>query len=491
MARDQESVYFSQYFGVSAARLKRHGAFDISLVTDLPLFIDPFLLFNSRKKTYRTLHDKIIRYLRFLRDKSASKSLDPGLMQAWYRFPEVRQTWLGFSVSGNRGHGLGVDFARSLHNNLNQLFPEFGKEKVTKGSHLEKLCLVRDGVGRDNISDFTTNLIHAFLAEYTQEFARRYIDGSKRKRVPVRKAHFNYTTESWETVEYDLPWHARDYVLLTPKDILTKDETWINKTDLIEEFDRLPDAIPNEELRAQVNNYFRKQLAMRREPTRKEMHEAALATVLQYPDIIDYYIRYKENTGDKAQRVSAAKVAESELLFVAQAGRLRERLAKSGFYVLRKDVHEEARKRVEFLKDVIENKGGHRLFYMKGQPLQREADLQIMYRLTWYGTSSDVTREANDGRGPVDFKVSHGAQNKSLVEFKLASNPQLKRNLEKQVEVYKKASDSPRAIKVIIFFSEEQDMRVRRILRELEIADDPDVVLIDARNDNKPSGSKA
>jgi hypothetical protein len=114
-----------------------------------------------------------------------------------------------------------------------------------------------------------------------------------------------------------------------------------------------------------------------------------------------------------------------------------------------------------------------------------------MYRLTWYGTSSDVTREANDGRGPVDFKVYHGAQNKSLVEFKLASNPQLKRNLEKQVEVYKKASDSPRAIKVIIFFSEEQDMRVRRILRELEIADDPDVVLIDARNDNKPSGSKA
>lgn len=487
----EEAVYFSQHFKVTPGRLTRHGAFNISLVTDLPLFVDPFLLFNSRKKVYRQLHDEIIRYLGFLRDKSASKGLDPDLMQAWYRFPEVKQTWLGFSVTGNRGHGLGGEFARALHKNLHQLFPEFGKEQVTKGSHLEKLCLVRDGVGRDNISDFTTNLIHGFLAEYTQAFARRYIDPTQRKRFPIRKARFRYDTETWETVEYDLPFHLGDYVLLTPKDILTKDDTWINKADLIDEFERLPDAIPNAELRAQINNYFRKQLAIYEEPTRKEVHEAALATVLQYPAVIDYYIRNKEETGDRAQSVSAAKVADSELLYVRQAGHLRELLAKAGFYASVGDVHDEAHGRVAFFKDFIENKGGHRFFYTKGQPIPREVDLQLMYRLTWYGTTSDVTREANDGRGPVDFKISRGAKNKSLVEFKLASNSQLKRNLKKQVEIYKKASDASHAIKVIVFFSEDEEARVRTTLRELEIANNPDVVLIDARNDNKPSGSKA
>ena len=61
---------------------------------------------------------------------------------------------------------------------------------------------------------------------------------------------------------------------------------------------------------------------------------------------------------------------------------------------------------MQFLKDVIENKGGHRIFYFNGEPLEREEDLHILYRLTWYATESDVTREANDGRGPVDFKVS-------------------------------------------------------------------------------------
>jgi hypothetical protein len=293
------------------------------------------------------------------------------------------------------------------------------------------------------------------------------------------------------TSSYDLPWHQDDYVLLTPKDLLTKDDTWINKKDLIEDFERIPDAIPNGELRAQINNYFRKQLARHKEPSRKDVREASLATVLEYPEVIDYYIRRKEKTGDRAQSISAAKVADSQTLYVAHASNLRARLAKTAFYTLPIDVHEEARKRVEFLKDVIENKGGHRLFYVNGEPIQREADLQIMYRLTWYETSVDVTREANDGRGPVDFKVSYGARSKSLVELKLAGNSRLKPNLEKQVEIYKKASDAPRAIKVILYFSNEQRLRVRTILRELKLTDNPDVILIDARADNKPSGSKA
>jgi uncharacterized heparinase superfamily protein len=37
-------------------------------VSDLPLFIDPFLLFNSDKPEYQELHDGIIAYLRFLRN---------------------------------------------------------------------------------------------------------------------------------------------------------------------------------------------------------------------------------------------------------------------------------------------------------------------------------------------------------------------------------------------------------------------------------------
>src|SRR6266487_1742049 len=185
-------TYFSEYVRIKRSVLDKYGAFDVSLVTDLPLFIDPFLLFNSKKTKYKKLHDQMVQYLRFLRDKAEGGTIPAGLLKGWFRFPEVRQTWLGFSRSGNRGSGLGADFAAALHQNLHEVFSDFGKEQVTRGSHLEKLCLIKNRVGRDNISDFTTNLVKEFLCEYTQEFAKKHLKPDQRRVVPVSKARFNY-----------------------------------------------------------------------------------------------------------------------------------------------------------------------------------------------------------------------------------------------------------------------------------------------------------
>ena len=40
-------LYFSTHFDVDPALLKEYGALDISVASDLPLFVDPFLLFNK------------------------------------------------------------------------------------------------------------------------------------------------------------------------------------------------------------------------------------------------------------------------------------------------------------------------------------------------------------------------------------------------------------------------------------------------------------
>jgi hypothetical protein len=77
------------------------------------------------------------------------------------------------------------------------------------------------------------------------------------------------------------------------------------------------------------------------------------------------------------------------------------------------------------------------------------------------------------------------------VEFKLAKDTQLKRNLERQVEIYKTASNARRGIKVIACFSAAERKGITGILKELKRTDDRDSVLVDARRDNKPSGSKA
>lgn len=488
-AHDGPLIYFTDVFGVDPEELKSYGAFNVSLINDLPLFIDPFLLFHSEKPDYRALHDDgIIRYLRFLRDKSLAGKVSTGLLEAWFTFREVKQNWLGFSKTGNRGSGLYMDFARALNRNLNTVFRSFGEEQITAGTHLEKLCLIRDGVGRDNISDFTTNLIKRFLLDYTQEFARRALRAEQIRPFVVEKVEFNYESESWQRGTYALPVCREDFVLLTPKDILTKDETWIHRAGLIDGFETVAAALPDTALRAQVDNHLRRQL--HRDPKPKEIREAKARTIEAFPVLIEHYIKSKEEDGDRARSVSGEKVRESEQLFIDQVKALVRTLNHStGFYGIRGGTYEEARRRVEFLKDVIENKDGYRLFYLKGQPIAREDQLQILYRLTWFGTVSDVNREVNCGRGPVDFAVSRGAADKSLVEFKLASNKKLKRNLQNQIEIYRKAADAQKTLKVIIYFRQSEYARVRRILHELQVTEDPDIFLVDARRDNKPSAS--
>lgn len=483
-------LYFSDFFEVSASQLKRYGAFDISLVSDLPLFIDPFLLFHSRKPIYRKLHDDIIKYLKFLKKKSENRHLDPGLVQTLYRFPEVGQNWLGFTAEGNSGRGLGKNFANALHLNLHRIFYAFGTERITRGSHLEKLCLIDSGVGKDNISDFTTNLIQSYLLDYTAEFAKRFVRRGLKHKFAVPRARFHYSTETWQVRTYVLPCYNDDYVLLTPKDMLAKEDTWINRDDLVKEFHTICDSVPNAELRAKINNYFLKVLP--EDATSKQRHEAINETIRHFPTIIDYFIREKERHGRQAQNISSGRVQSSETLYHEQFGTLVNLLAtKSDFYKTGGNTYEEALSRVRFLKDVIENKGGHRIFYVQGRLLKRETDAHILYRFTWYATPSDVSREVNDGRGPADYKISRGSRDKSIVEFKLASNSQLERNLQHQAEIYEKASDATKSIKVILFFSKDEQDRVVAILRRLKLHDKENIVLVDARSDNKPSGSKA
>jgi hypothetical protein len=438
-------MYFSESFDVDPSLLSDYGAFNISLLSDLPLFIDPFLLFHSQKPEYQRLHATIIRYLTFLRDKSVEGDLDAGLLKSWYHFKEVKQNWLGFTVLGNGGHALGADFAASLNQNLEKVFRVTEGSALMRGRHLEKMSLLKGGIGRDGISDFTTNLIKGFLLEYTQTFAAAHIDESMLEQRNIQRVRFNYTTEVWENAIYKLPIFNGDFVLLTPVDLLTRDENWINRTDLVRGFDIMPAAIGDEELRSLVSNYFQGQLKARRpgHPSKKERDHAANATIDKFPQLLDYYIALKELDGDNASRLSEDRVDDVDLVFVEQLQRAIEDIARrTEIYRHPQSSYEEALFRVRAFKQYVENQDGYKLINRNGEAFSREDEVQLFFGLAFVGTRFDLNREPNNGRGPVDFKVSSGAYDKSLVEFKLGSNSQLKRNLEKQVAIYEKANQT-------------------------------------------------
>nr|WKN39928.1 hypothetical protein K4G66_14640 [Tunicatimonas sp. TK19036] len=486
-------VYFSDYFNVDEQILEDYGAFNISLINDLPLFIDPFLLFGSDKSEYQQLHINIIEYLTFLKTKSEEGNITDANIKSWYKFSEVRQNWLGYSLVGNGGSGLGKQFGEAMSASMHIVYDDLNNERVTVSSHLEKAGLFQIGVGKDNISDFTCNLIKEYLAEYTEKFATEYLEPEQVKTIMVNKVYFDYELERWMPKQFSLPFINGDFVLLTPKDLLTKDDNWINSNDLKGSFESICNAIPNDQLRSEIHNYFRSKIPPKpnkKRPTQKELSFAINETIKKFPDILKYYIKSKEENKVGAKNISQKRVEEVEEVFINNVSTLiGELIEQTNFYAINpKGSFEEALERVEFLKDVIENKDGYKLFYSKGKAIKREADLQVIYRLTWHATPFDVNREVNNGRGPVDYTVSSGSEDKTLVEFKLASNSKLKMNLENQVGVYEAANNTSKSIKVIMYFDAIELAKVNKILKELKLENNLSIVLIDAC-DNKPSAS--
>jgi hypothetical protein len=481
-------IFFSDFFDVKPEALKSYGAFNISLVNDLPLFIDPFLLFNSESEKYNNLHEKIIKYVAFLRDMSQGDKLNNGLIKSWFLFPEVKQNWFGYSRVGNGGSGLGIDFATSLNKSFFTILNNFGREEITKSSHLEKLTLIKEGVGKDSISDFTTNLIKSFILEYTEIFAKKNIDRKYLQAHMVPKVDFNYKTRTWVQREYILPTYNGDYVLLTPRDILTKDEPWISRNEMVGDFRGICDSIPNDQLRGQLTDFFNRCLPD--DATKKDFEMAADLAIKKYPSFIDYYIRMKEINSAEAHIKSNEKVTETERAFIQSIQKFVDLIFKSNadFFYRKEDTFDESYNRIKYLKQVIENNNGYKIFYVNGVPLKRESDLQLMFRLTWYASLSDVNSEVDNGRGPVDYKISKGNSDKTLIEFKLASNSKLKQNIAKQVKVYEDANQTNKSIKVILYFTDTELTKIIKILKDLKLKEDKTLVLIDARR-NKTSAS--
>ena len=351
-------VHFSDVFNVSPESLEQYGAFNVSLVSDMPLFIDPFLLFSSTKKEYQALHKQILDYLSFLKKKADAGNIDAALIKSWYSFPEMKQNWLGYSQLGNIGKGLGESFAKSMHSLMPNAFRDLGNEQITATSHLEKVGLLNSGVGRDNISDFTTNLILDYLLKYTEAFAKKHIDSSFCRVFSIRKAVFNYEVERWMPRDYYLPCFQNDYVILTPKDILTRDETWINHREMIERFDEISESIENDELRAHINDFFRRKLPVTQVSKKqldKEIKFARWETIKQYPQLIEYYINTKEQEKEQAKSVADDNVRDVQHYLVTNVHMfLTKNALDYRFYEIPPDAsYVETLKRIQYLKDFI------------------------------------------------------------------------------------------------------------------------------------------
>ena len=499
-------MFFTEKFQVDSNILKNYGAVDISLICDVPLFIDPMLIFNSEKDIYRELHNSIIRYFHFLYTK-ATQGLTSKEIDAWFNFSEVPNNWLGYSLFGNKGLALGKKYANFLYENIAFAI---NTHDISKSAHIEKVMLLYEGSGKDKISDLTVNLIKGFLCEYTEEFSLKYIKREFLDTFPVDKVYFNYETESFISKEFVLPYiynedGKKEYILLTPYDILREDEPAINKKDFLDSYDRIRNTIENDTLRAYMNNYIG--LAVRRyeekqqrnkkpikEKSIKKIEKQAFQEVVkEYPELYDYYIKLREADTDEIRLQCYEEVnAQLEKLLVASKNIIS--LFYNANYHRNEELtaREEAKQRLKFFKHIIEDCDGYKNLYVKGIQIAKENDLQRLFRFVWYGTNYKIDAEANNGRGQTDFIVSMGQNNQNIIEFKLASNSSLS-HVFTQVQIYEAANCTDGSLIVIFYFSEAEYLTSKQIVKEAGYEDmiDESIFLIDCRSDNKISASKA
>jgi len=494
----ENKVYFSDIFDVQHSLIEKYGALDISLICDNPAFVDPFLIFANPK--YNDLHQLVIEYLKFLKEltiKNAGNELSSGDFKHYYKFPEVKQVWLGYSVDGNGGLGLNRGFAESLYKNLHKIFAKFGSEKITEASHLEKLCLVEEGVGVDKISDFTLNLIKKYILEYTESFAKKYLDKSDIEEFAVRKVEFDFENKIWRDGRFTLPRieqknGKKDFVLLVPKELLTKQDTWISKNDFLENDSTIFNTIENDELRAKINKYFydnlqvklNKKKKLEKDFSKKSKTGALIKTVWEYPEVLDYYIKFKEQQKNEALK---SHIADPENInFFLDTEVIQKEISEKKFGKLKS--FDDCVLRLNFFKQTLESNS--KKLYIKDQPIP-EKQLQLLFKMTTYNSLFNYDSEVDNGSGPIDFIISFGSQDKIGLELKRASNTKLKQNMLNQGDIYRNDSNLKHVIKTIFYFSDKELERVNKILKELnKPVDNKEVFLVDCRKRESASNRK-
>ena len=94
---------------------------------DLPLGIDPFLLFKSRDSEYRQLHTLLI--ATFNAGVAAIREGDTDEARRLFDFPEVSAIGLGYTQGGKRGSGVGGYLAGLIIDTLAWIIHEVSSQK--------------------------------------------------------------------------------------------------------------------------------------------------------------------------------------------------------------------------------------------------------------------------------------------------------------------------------------------------------------------------
>lgn len=222
---------------------------------DIPLYVDPFLMWKSPSQMDNVLHAGIMQNFNQLGSMYLGGQMNRAI-DILVSLSECAEAGLG--TSKNRlGRPITSEQAKSILG-LYKEVPQIGHYGL---KHLEQIQLLIDNISKDRICDISCSLIKSFLIDYT-------IDQCKRHGIPIRLTKismYDYKTCKIvpEKVELPINEESRLPILLVPKRWL-RYTPWLNYDDyfehyLVKNIEREYDGINN---RIEVLNYNRQNFDM-------------------------------------------------------------------------------------------------------------------------------------------------------------------------------------------------------------------------------------
>jgi len=431
---------FSETFEIN--RDNSDDWFDTVLVVDTPLFIDPFLIYATEEGPFIGSHTEIISYFNDIftliaRTEGNSDHLYWKRSEGLLIFPEAEELCLGYACQNTKGAGSGRGFSRLIAAALWQSV-EAGIQELT---HFEEIGILSSGIGADRISDITANILRHRFISYTLDICNKHEVPTEAVLIP--RGRYDSDLQRWLPYEVELPVNPYN-----DKPILLCPTKYLDELPMISggNFWHYCYDYQNEMLR----NDFGADI------TRNVDKETIVSFAKRHPDIRGEFIQHVEQQEpvpyDQDQdRKGLVSWFESTSIYCRQ-------YPVSFNFQSSVEFQHFVRGLLDKFRNYVENNGGWQLLWNdNGTPKSEAAAQRLFLGIVGNYCSAnniDISKEVNIGRGPVDFKVSHGYEYRALIELKLVRNGKFWNGLERQLPKYLEAERVEIGYFVVVIYTE-------------------------------------
>jgi hypothetical protein len=241
----------TDYYGISLPQAELDFAIPF-FDEDIPLYVDPFLLWRSPSQQDQALHTSLINAFNHL-GLLVAKGEEQQAIETLIAASECDEVGLGSSAS-RRGKRIGEGKAQEIIS-LFQRVPHYARAGFR---HFEEIQLFVDGISKDRISDISCSFLKSFLIDFTIQQCLKL--GLPTQSLQVTSV-YDYRKNRFETQNgISLPVNPLDGkpVIFVPKRWL-RFVPWLNYDDYFENYcpqDEISHK-PEELTRVEVLNYNR------------------------------------------------------------------------------------------------------------------------------------------------------------------------------------------------------------------------------------------